>query len=177
MKLSEECQLIIKHILKKADEYNANKKYFNQVSVTINRIQKILYFIQIEYIKHTGNTMFEDDFYALPAGPGIKGVHDLYIDYATGQSDALKFPSGNLSQDKKQFIDIVLENTNSIDNVTLSKYSRKVDNLWINAYTSEDSNKLISKSLLINYYKPKNKPQTKKRTKRNTRYYKRNAIK
>ena len=174
MKLSEECQLIVKHIIKRADEYNMNKDNPNQVSITISRIQKILYFIQIEYIKHTGNIMFEDDFYALPAGPTIKEVHDLYIDYATGKASELKFPCGKLPQDKRQIIDIVLENTNSIDTVTLSKYSRKIDNIWINTYTSEDSNKLISKSVLINYYKPEKKTQTKKRIRKNMYFTKAN---
>ena len=41
--------------------------------------------------------MFEDDFYATSKGPGIKEVHNYYIDYATGRMDTLKFPSGTIS--------------------------------------------------------------------------------
>ena len=175
-KLSDECQLIVKHILTRNTEYNMAQKPANQISMTISRLQKILYFSQIEYIKHTGNIMFEDDFYATSKGPGIKEVHNYYIDYATGRMDTLKFPSGTISKDKQIIIDIILENTNSIDTDVLTKYSCKIDNLWINAYNNED-NRFISKSNLIKYYKPNNKPKTKKRTKRETRYYKQNTVK
>lgn len=176
--LSKECQLIIKHILRRAYQYNINKHDSEQISITIGRIQRILYFAQIEHIKHTGNVMFEDDFYALPLGPEIKEVREFYIDYTTGRSDILTFPIGKLDIDKRKIVDIILDNTNEIDTVTLSKYSRTIDNLWINAYRCEDSknDKLISKREIINYYKPKNKTKTKKRAKRDARYYKQNTI-
>ena len=177
-RLSEDCQLIIKHILKRTDEYNMHQKNYNQISVTINRIQKILYLSQVEDIKHTGKTMFEEDFYALPLGPEVIEVRNFYMDYCTGRIDTLKFPNGTITQDKKQIVDIILECTNEMDNVTLSKNVCKMDNIWINTYRSqEDNNKLISKTQLISYYKPNNKPKTKKRTRRNTRYYKQNTIK
>lgn len=177
-RLSEECQLIVRHILKRTDQYNMNQNVDNQISVTINRIQKILYLAQVEHIKHNGTIMFEDDFYALPVGPEIIGVRKLYMDYSIGKQDTLKFPKGKLNPDKKRIVDAILDSTNVIDNVTLSKCIRQMDNIWINTYRSEETknNKLISKTVLINYYKPKNKPNTKKRAKRNARYYKQNTI-
>ena len=110
--VTNECQLIVKHILKRADQYNLTQKHSNQISITISRIQSILYFSQIEYIKHNGSVMFEDDFYASEIGPEVKAVRELYMDYSTGKADTLAFPTGKLNPDKRKIIDI---NLNKID--------------------------------------------------------------
>lgn len=163
--LTNECQLVVNYILKKTNEYNLNKDYSKQISLTIKRIQKLLYLIQIEYIKHTGTNMFEEDFYAWPIGPAIPEVYDFYIEYTTGASSIIKSPIGSLSKDKHNVIDIILENTNDINTYELIEHSRTLDNIWINAYNPDDEkhNQLISKKQLINCYSKKtNNIKTKK---------------
>lgn len=159
-KLTTECQLVIGYIIRKTNEYNIDKNINEQVPLTIKRIQKLLYLTQVESIKHTGTHMFEDDFYALPAGPVIPGVYDLYLDYTTKGSFPVKLPQGSLNKEEQLLIDCILESTNDINNHELINQVRNMDNLWLNAY-NPNGKEIITKNMMYNCYSIK-KVKTKK---------------
>lgn len=159
-KLTTECQLVIGYIIRKTNEYNINKSDFEQVPLTIKRIQKLLYLIQVESIKHHGTHIFEDDFYALPGGPVIPGVYDLYLDYTTKGSFPVKLPQGSLNKEEQLLIDYILESTNDINNHELINQVRNMDNLWLNAYNL-NGKEIITKNMMYNCYSIK-KVKTKK---------------
>ena len=158
--ITTECQLVIGYIISKTNEYNLNKSEFEQVPLTIKRIQKILYLTQVEAIKHHGTHMFEDDFYALPSGPVIPGVYDLYLDYTTKGTFPVKLPEGSLNKENKMLIDCILESTNDINNHDLINQIHNMDDLWLNAY-NPNGKQIITKNMMYNCYSSK-KVKTKK---------------
>lgn len=171
-KLTVECQLVVDHIIKKTNEYNFDKTHTKQIALTIKRIQNILFLIQIEHIKHTGETIFEDDFYAYQTGPTIPAVYDKYLKYTTGANSPVKNPQGTLSQHKRNIIDSVLEITNNIATLDLIHYCCTMDNLWSNAYNpnAKKQHKIILKSSMFKiYHKRQQESMTMKIKKLKTR--------
>ena len=49
------------------------------------QLQKILYFVQVGYLKSTGNMLFKDDFLAWQLGPVVQSVYDKYFVYGSSR--------------------------------------------------------------------------------------------
>lgn len=85
----------------------------HSIRITNLKLQKLLYFLQGEIVKQTGQRLIREDFYAWQLGPVIP---DVYNEYSMYSSSALPKQELNFS------IDSQLEK--HIEAV-LSKYARK----------------------------------------------------
>lgn len=152
---TKECQLIVNYIITKTSEYNLKQEETEQISLTIKRIQSLLYFIQIESIKHFGKIMFKDDFYAWPNGPAIPEVYHLYLENTIGENSIIEIPKEKINNDTLKIIDSVLESTNNIKTIDLLRYSRTFNRFWERVYNPYDQNhnQIIHKNILFNYCK------------------------
>ena len=61
---------------------NINNK---KIKLSCKRLQKILYFCEVNYLKHSnGKSLVSDDFYAWESGPVISGVYYMYMQFQEG---------------------------------------------------------------------------------------------
>lgn len=155
----------INYIINKTNEFNADKDIEKIVFLSANRIQRLLYLCQIEYVKKYNILMFEEEFRIWPSGPAIDFVYTILIDFWTQKVYPLiKEDFYKLKLEICEVIDDVLVKTNGIDTKDLEE-SVKSDGLWkkycVESYPGLNDQHLqtIPNDEIIKYYK-NNKPKT-----------------
>ena len=160
-KLTKKCIAVANYIIEEINKFNEGKPLKEQVMLTLKRLQKILYFCDIEYMKiNNGESLFEDNYFAWSSGPVIPYVYHTFIQCQS--------PNGKIHPkyeeqeirltDKETFIiDKVLEKTQELDTVDLIDITKIDDGPWHQVYNEFDSNhnQIISKEEIYNFYKNK----------------------
>jgi len=159
--LTPECYAIIDYMIEKMNAYNKKVSFYKQISVTIKRIHKLLYFCDIIYMKlNNGIPMFEDEFCAWPSGPAIPRIYEKYKD-GFGWFDIKslhKFEQDSLTDEAKRIIGFVLEITKQIDTLDLEDFCCKVGSPWYNVFDKDDIkyDHIISKEEMYRFYSNEN---------------------
>ena len=148
---------VANYIIEKTNQYNESREYKDQVSLSCKRIQKLLYFIEIEYMKrNNGRPLFEDDFFAWPSVPVIPRVYSQYMIYNDTPDKISCAPSNcQLNPDVLETIDYVLKQTWKVDQVFLVKVSYVGP--WESAFDPSDPDhlQLITKNSMYEFWKNK----------------------
>lgn len=157
---SSKCKLVTSYIIEKTNEYNEKLVLRDRIVIPVMRINSLLYFIQVEYMKRTGRLMFVDKFYAWTSGPVIPAVYNYFTNI--GQVNNIKTTDfivdySALSKSMKETIDSVLESTYNMDALDLAILSRVKDGPWDKKYNSLDvgHRQVISKRMMGHYYNDK----------------------
>ena len=153
--ITEMCVSIANYIIKQTSAINSKKTFSEQIPMTSKRLQKLLYFCDIEYMKkHDGQSMFEDEFYAWPSGPVIPSVYYKFMKFQNGVMQPVDY-NDNLDEDVKHTIDTILAQTENMDTLDLVDYSHVDGGPWAHSYQSDDidHNQIISKSAIYKFYK------------------------
>lgn len=156
-KHSLECEMALNYIISKMEDYNLNREFPNQVPVIAPRIQIILYFSQIIYMKLMGKPMLKDDFYAWPNNPAIPEVYTRCMFSSLGKGDRITqsnvgYPS--ISEEMCTVIDYVLKDTNDMDISDLREKSRMICGLWQEVYNpdyDDEYGQVISKDMMLKH--------------------------
>lgn len=157
-KLSQECILVTNYIIEKIIKYNNGKKLFNeQILLHTKKIQKLLYFCDVEYMKrNNGLSLFNDEYKAWPGGPSIDGVYSEYMSF----SDYGPFPKKDLqivelSDDVKQLIDEVLDRIMNFDTSDLTRASNIEGGPWHQVYDENDKtySQVVTKESIYSFYR------------------------
>ena len=158
--MTETCKLAANYIIKKTNKFNSGQKFADQILITCKRLQKLLYFSDIEFMKrNNGNSMYTEEYYAWPSGPVIPSVYYEFLQYQNGEVCPLKDGSDNmLTLEMVDAIDYVLNQTNGIDTVELIAFSHIAGGPWSRFYTDNDPNheQLIQKSIIYSFYMNRN---------------------
>ena len=160
MLITRKCRAVANYIIEETNDFNEDKTFREQVMMTGRRLQKILYFCNIEYMKkHNGESFFEDSFYAWPSGPVIPNIYRIYIQYQDGKN----FPryEGELLEltvEEKSIIDKVLKQTQEFDSIDLINITKCNNGPWQKLYNEDDSehNQIIPKEEIYGFYLDKN---------------------
>ena len=148
---------VANYIIEKTNQYNESRDFKDQVSLTCKRIQKLLYFIEIEYMKrNNGRPLFEYDFFAWESGPVIPMVYTTYMIYNYTPGKISCAPSNcQLNPDVLETIDYVLKQTWEVDQVFLVKASYVGP--WESAFDPSDPDhfQLITKNSMYEFWKNK----------------------
>lgn len=159
MELTLKCRAIANYIIEKINEYNKDKPFKEQVFLHDKKLQKLLYFCEIEYMKeNNGKTLFDDEYYAWPSGPVIVEIYTQYIQLKDGKmKTAYEKNEPTLSKDIKLIIDKILELTKDLDTIDLVNISKLPDSPYDKVYDGSDihHNQKISKKDIYLYYKDK----------------------
>lgn len=153
--LSKMCIAAANYIIERTNEYNTQNQYDKRVSLTCKRLQKILYFSEVQYMKQNdGQAMFSDEFYAWPSGPVIPSVYYQFMKYQNGEMLPNETQS-SITKEMSDAIDHILENTWDRDTIDLVKDSHVPGGPWSQAYdgTDPEHKQTISKHKIYNYYK------------------------
>lgn len=154
--LTAMCIAAANYIIDRTNIFNQSNPN-RRISMTCKRLQKILYFSGIEYMKRNdGESMFNDEFYAWPSGPVIPSVYHKFSDYQSGKmetkTDGCHSP---LTRAMVDAIDYVLEVTWDSDTIDLINESHIDGGPWRRFYRESDPKheQLIPQQEIYNYYK------------------------
>lgn len=154
--LSLKCMAVADYIIDEINEYNQDKNFRNKVLLSAGRLQRLLYFCEVEYmLKNKGTPLFEDEFYAWPSGPVIGKIFLTYIQEQNGNMIPYHLPDApKLKNDVKSIIDKILEITKDLGTTELMKMSKVEGGPHSKVFSKEDRNhgQVISKAETYIYY-------------------------
>lgn len=144
----------------------ANYCKTKNIELTNLKLQKLLYFINVEYlIKTQGEPIFKERFLAWRHGPVLQSVYDVFkygISFAT--SDQIVEIQNKLGNFKLKIINKVLDKMALLDTCVLVSKAHGSGTPWYTVYHSNKTSNNscfspIDHSIIYNYYKIKeNKP-------------------
>ena len=106
-----------------------------KVKITTRRVQIILYLCQLFwYIDHDDSNMIPEDFVAWPNGPVIPEIYNELPVYQEGDVFLKRCGKYTLTQEERELINIVVDNTIDISTETIIDYIRTTNEPWINAF-------------------------------------------
>lgn len=160
MNMTDKCRLIIDYIIYKTYQYNLNKEFLEQITMNMNRIQRLLYLIQLEYMYHFKEAIIDDEFYAWPSGPAIPEIYDIYENLVANASfnPIKRTLIRKIPEQMQAVLDYVLERTNNIDTLDLVNISKVNNSPWYNVYNPDDENhiQIVPKNEISQYSKTVN---------------------
>lgn len=110
-------------------KYIISKCFKEGVPVTNLRLQKLLYFIQVESYKVYGKQLFNNDIAAWQFGPVVPDVYYKYSVYA-GMPILLQYDNLNLCNKVTNIVDDVIEKNKNIPIWKLVEITHKPDGPW-----------------------------------------------
>ena len=154
--LSAMCIEAANYIINRTNKFNDGKNYSDRIFLTCKRLQKLLYFSEIEYMKrHNGEPMFNDQFHAWPSGPVIPSVYDVFVQY----QDGTMYPHEEgqhtpLTQDMIEVLDHIFNKTIDIDTYDLVDKSHNRQGPWSAVYIKDDVHheQIIPKNKMLEFY-------------------------
>lgn len=168
--LSQECRLIANYIIEEVNEYNKGKLYSEQIILYTMKLQKLLYYCDIEHMKeHDGTPLLSDQFYAWTNGPTIPGLYHKYTQRKNGEMypvyDGITM---TITEEMKSIADKILEEYKKFSGIDIEEESKVDDGPWALAFDANDKkhNQIISKEEMYNYYSKGIINNIKKRLKR-----------
>jgi len=159
-KLSLKCRSVANYIIEEINKYNKHKSVREKVFLSTKRLQKLIYFCEVEYMKrNNGKPLFDDEYYAWKNGPSIPGLYYLFMQYVDGNINPV-YEKGEqeLSEDVKIIIDEILYATKNLDTVDLTNISNVSGSPYDKVFNEDDEHheQLIFKKDICNYYVNKN---------------------
>lgn len=129
---------LAKYILK-----NSGKDYSNL------ELQKILYFVNLAYVRDTGKFLIDEDFEAWKFGAVIS---DVYLEYKNYGASSIALPPDdiklNISSGEKEIVDNAIKECGKQSYWQLVEKSHKKGGAWDKSYEENKRNK-IDRALII----------------------------
>ena len=154
--VSDMCVAAANYIIESTNAFNATRPYAEQIAMTGKRLQKLLYFSDVEYMKRNeGQSMFKEEFYAWPSGPVIPSVYYEFMQYQDGQMVPMPGEHKPITSKMREAIDCVLERTKDMDPLDLVEYSHTRRGPWRRVYNADDPDhrQIIPKNEIYDFYK------------------------
>lgn len=137
-------------------DYCVTKKY----NITNLKLNKLLYFINIEYmLKNNGIPLFDEEFKAWRHGPVLESVYKYFrLGIATSPKERLELIKENLKYEKLNIIDKVLNEKAQKTASELVEITHIKDGPWELTYNkNKDNNGICIASIpnqdIYNFYK------------------------
>ena len=150
------CIAAANYLINKTNDYNTGKKYSERISMTCKRLQKLLYFSEIEYMKtNKGTPMFSDDFRAWPSGPVIPSVYDVFVQYQDGEMYPVDETGHSpITADMEKALETIFSQTVLIDTLDLVDYSHIPNGPWAKHFDASDEQhiQIIPKEEIYMFY-------------------------
>ncbi len=154
--MTKMCVSAANYIIDLTNKYNTGKSYSERISLTCKRLQKLLYFSDIQYmLENEGQSMFNDHFYAWPSGPVIPSVYDKFVQYQNGKMMPLEGDHSPLSAQMELAISKIFDDTTDVDTYDLVEMSHIDGGPWQRCFNPHDENhtQIISKESMFEFYK------------------------
>lgn len=106
--------------------YTINWCHENGIAITNLKLQKLLYFLQGNYYRYTGERLISEDFYAWKLGPVVPKTYVAYSIYSSGKLPK-EVDKNTLSNGAKNRISKILSEYASIPTWDLVNLSHQED--------------------------------------------------
>ena len=113
-------------------KYIVDKCYREGKPITNLHLQKVLYFVQGEYFRQTGQFLIDEDFLAWQYGPVLKDVYEEFRWYYS--SRIYETHSINICQEIRDIIDPIIEERRNKTAGMLVNESHKPGGAWHKTY-------------------------------------------
>lgn len=155
------CIAAANYLIEKTNEYNKGRDFRNRIRMSGKRLQKLLYFSDIEYMKRYNTPMLRDNFYAWPSGPVIPSVYIRFIQYQSGEMKPAEGTHTPLKKDEQEILDLVFSSTIGVDTSKLVKASHAEGGPWDCVYNAfdKDHDQIVEKKKMREFYKDMNVKQ------------------
>lgn len=154
--LSEMCIAAANYIIERTNTYNKQNPS-TTIFMTCKRLQKLLYFSEIEFMKrNNGQSMFKDEFHAWPSGPVIPFIYHKFMKYQYGKMDQIQEDGhSSLTQAMIDALEYILQKTWDLDVLDLIETSHIDGGPWRRFYNATDPKheQIIPKHEIFAFYK------------------------
>lgn len=150
------CIAAANYLINRTNEFNKGRQCAERIFMTCKRLQKLLYFSDVEYMRRNdGQSMFEDDFFAWASGPVIPSVYNRFAHFQSGRMEPLTGEYTPLTLKMQEALDEIFERSVFIDTFDLVEESHALNGPWMLVYNQEKSwqEQKISKESIYMFYK------------------------
>ena len=155
MKVEQKMLAIANGFVENTNLYNQKKPYSERISMTVKRLQKLIYFAEIRYmLEREGEQLFDTDYCAWPSGAVIPEIYHQYVQRQGEVAMNAVESSYILNDFTRDIIDDVFKKTIEIDTLDLVNMTLKKGTPWAAFFNSEDDRhkQIIPKVEIYNYY-------------------------
>lgn len=138
-----DAQLIARYVINRCDE--------RKRPISNQKLQKILYFIQAEFLVNLDKACFSEEIQAWNFGPVVPEVYKQYRAYG-----ATNIPGGQkdegfelISRQDKEHLDAIIDNAARYSSSSLTEITRR-QSPWKSAYKRKDC--VIKQSVIKEYF-------------------------
>lgn len=136
-------------------EYIVNWFYGENELITHLKLQKILYFVQANFLVELGYPCFKEDILAWDLGPVVREAYNIYHIYGNAPLLTEKEESLKLPKEEKDCIEEILEQVKNSSAYGLVKLTHSHDP-WKNTYNEgKGKDKVIKNEDILSFYKDK----------------------
>lgn len=141
------------HAVNVAD-YILNHAASCQYKITNLQLQKILYYVQLNFLRRYNKTAFDDPILALRHGPCIASVYDKYHIWGRHPIQIQDYLVDlNMGQEEKELIKQVVDACMLLSSVELTERAQKKNGPWDQTFWNRGE--VIEVDLMRNYVKGK----------------------
>lgn len=131
-------------------QYIINKSIQDGEPISNLQLQKILYFLQVQYYHITGEFLISDDFYAWQYGPVIPDVYYKYCGYGGFKILSESTIDYHIENDIMNFVDKEIQPLRNLSPWDLVETTHRKGGAWDQTYRNgEGLYAIISKSKII----------------------------
>ena len=122
-------------------------------SISNLKLQKILYFVQAEFLVSTGHPCFDEDFEAWSFGPVIPKVYHRYKVYGAGSIPVSEYKTQNLliTQSDQEIMNRMIDECSKYSATLLVNVTHR-QAPWRQAYKKNGRNNIITKISIKKYF-------------------------
>lgn len=141
---------IAEYVIRRLDEGDLGYKGISNL-----KLQKVLYFLQAEFLVSTGKTLFEDQILAYDFGPVIKDVYYKYRMFGSTSIFCFGKEKPFVAKDDAERIDEVLKEISNYPASYLTKITQN-QTPWIKNYCEGEQNVIPNEDILEFFKENKN---------------------
>ena len=124
-------------------------------TITNLKLQKIMYFLQAQFLKTNKTPLFSDNIEAWKYGPVIDSVYSYYCEYMNRPINDDFEPSILLTADEQELINSIVDDFISDDEWDLVEITHNQDP-WVDNYEKGVKHKIIPVQDIIAYFETRN---------------------
>lgn len=133
-------------------QYLIRKCTLDGVPISNLQLQKILYYVQVYFLKKENRALFEDDIEAWALGPVVRDVYTRYCGYGSAEIYETDDPSIEFTEKEMEIMDSIVEEKRSIKTWDLVNATHELGKPWDIVYKNGIGNKnVIPKAVIARY--------------------------
>lgn len=133
-------------------KYIINKCTADHCPISNLQLQKILYYIQVEFLKNKGTPIFKDDIEAWMFGPVVRSVYNKYCGFGSMKIKANYDEYYDFGDNDKKIIDNIVEEKRVLKPWDLVDDTHADGKAWSRIYNDGRGNKEVIPKNVIQQY-------------------------